>query len=230
VPARASDDVTALQRKLELALEDRRQQGETNKQLNDRLLALQKQFDELSNQSPAGSGQQPQGSDQFKQLWEDAKKTIKTLQTELSTVKTELETTKSSAERDKLTAKAIAQIAEANVVNAEQLHTLLASRIVEKDGTPMVLSGGIEQDLKTYIESLRMPGSGFTHHFLPSGQRGMGAGPSMPPASAATTVTNPYITGNLTQQIALETSNPSMAAALEAEANRLKQQQAVPAR
>ena len=46
------------------------------------------------------------------------------------------------------------------------------------EGKVVVLNGGVEQDLNTYLTSLKNPGSGWEHHFKPSSAAGMGAKPS----------------------------------------------------
>ena len=46
------------------------------------------------------------------------------------------------------------------------------------EGKVVILNGGVEQDLNTYLTSLKNPGSGWEHHFKPSTAAGMGAKPS----------------------------------------------------
>jgi hypothetical protein len=223
-PAKDSTDPAVLANKLALVMEDNRKKGETNAALNAKLLELQNQFALLTQQQQTAGTKQAEESGDYKTLWEQANKTAKTVSGELETVKKQLDTLQATAEQERIAAKAIAQIADAKVVNAEQLYTLLGSKIQkDSEGKPIVLHGGVEHDLKAYLETLRQPGSGFEHHFLASGQRGMGATGSVPPASESAAITNPYITSNLTQQIALETTNPSLAKTLEADAKRLKQ-------
>ena len=73
----------------------------------------------------------------------------------------------------------IAAISNLGAINAEQTLSLLQSNLQKNaDGKVVVLNGGVEQDLTTYLTSLKNPGSGWEHHFKPSSAAGMGAKPS----------------------------------------------------
>ena len=85
------------------------------------------------------------------------------------------------------------------------------------EGKVVVLNGGVEQDLNTYLSSLKNPGSGYEHHFKPSTAAGMGAKPS-PVGNVSGGSENPWKTGNLTQQLIMENENPDLAAVLKREA------------
>ena len=87
------------------------------------------------------------------------------------------------------------------------------------EGNVVVLNGGVEQDLNTYLSTLKNPGSGYEHHFKPSSAAGMGAKPS-PVSNVSGGVINPWKTGNLTQQIIMENENPDLAAVLKREAQK----------
>ncbi len=76
---------------------------------------------------------------------------------------------------------------------------------------------GVEQDLNTYLSSLKNPGSGWEHHFKASSSAGMGAKPS-PIANAGGGQPNPWKTGNVTQQMLISEQNPQLAAVLKQEA------------
>ena len=84
-------------------------------------------------------------------------------------------------------------------------------------GNVVVLNGGVEQDLNTYLSSLKNPGSGWEHHFKPSSAAGMGAKPT-PVASTGEGQVNPWKTGNITQQMIISNENPELAAVLKREA------------
>ena len=85
------------------------------------------------------------------------------------------------------------------------------------EGKVVVLSGGVEQDLTSYLTSLKNPGSGWEHHFKASSSAGMGAKPS-PVANAGGGQPNPWKTGNVTQQMLISEQNPQLAAVLKQEA------------
>ena len=57
----------------------------------------------------------------------------------------------------------------------------IVTRKVTKNanGEVVVLNGGVEQNLTSYLTSLKNPGSGWEHHFKPSSSAGMGAKPKV---------------------------------------------------
>jgi hypothetical protein len=89
------------------------------------------------------------------------------------------------------------------------------------DGSVKILNGGVEEDINVYLAKLKNPGSGFEHHFKPSAQAGMGAKPTTGTAGAAG-IANPWLEGsiNLTRQMALEATDPDLAAVLKREAGK----------
>ena len=87
------------------------------------------------------------------------------------------------------------------------------------EGSVVVLNGGVEQDLSTYLTNLNNPGSGWEHHFKASSAAGMGAKPT-PTSNVSPGMNNPWKEGsiNITRQMALESSEPELAAVLKREA------------
>ena len=130
----------------------------------------------------------------------------------------QLEEMKNSHELASTKTAALAAISNLGAINAEQTLSLLQGKLQKNsEGKVVVLNGGVEQDLNTYISSLKNPGSGWEHHFKPSSAAGMGAKPS-PVANAGTGQANPWKTGNLTQQMLLSEQDPQLAAVLKQEA------------
>jgi hypothetical protein len=161
------------------------------------------------------------GQGEFKQLWEDAKATNHTLQARITELEKELETERTSTQTERLRATAIARISDAGARKPEQLLQLLD--IIEHDGAPAVIRGGVEVPLDQHLATLKQPGSDWDHHFLPTAKKGMGT----PTASFGGVPApgeqqqNPYLPGpgnNLTMQMMLEATQPELAAALKAEA------------
>ena len=134
----------------------------------------------------------------------------------------QLDELRSSNEKAAMRTSALAAISQAGAINAEQMLQLLQNNLRKNDdGRVVILDGGVEQDVTTYLSNLKNPGSGFEHHFKPSSAAGMGAKPT-PNATIAPGMTNPYKEGsiNLTRQMALEASDPDLAAVLKREAGR----------
>jgi hypothetical protein len=174
--------------------------------------ALQK-LAEIEAQRLAGQGE-------FKPLWEDAKKSNHSLQAENAELKRQLELADTRVQAERLQLAAMAHISGAGARKPEQLLKLLD--VVDYDGQPAVIKGGVEVPLDQYLGQLKQPGSDWEHHFLPTAKKGMGTPTASPGgAPAPGEQQNPYAPGpgqNLTMQMMLEATQPELAAALKAEA------------
>ena len=155
---------------------------------------------------------------QWKTLWEEANKTNQEMQQENMSLKQSLEDLKTSNEVASTKTTALAAISNLGAINAEQTLSLLQNKLQRNaNGEVVVLNGGVEQNLTTYLTSLKNPGSGWEHHFKPSSAAGMGAKPS-PVANAGGGQPNPWKTGNITQQMLISEQDPQLAAVLKQEA------------
>jgi len=159
---------------------------------------------------------------QWKDLWEEANKTAQEKQQQIGELERQLQELRSSNETAAMQTSALSAISQAGAINAEQMLQLVQNGLKKsEDGSVKVLDGGVEQDLGVYLAKLKNPGSGFEHHFKPSTQAGMGAKPSTGTAGAAG-IANPWLEGsiNLTKQMALDASDPDLAAVLRREAGK----------
>ena len=158
---------------------------------------------------------------QWKDLWEEANKTAQEKDLQINTLNEELKNLKSSNETANIKTSALSAISNSGAVNAEQMLSLLQDKLKKNDsGDVVVLNGGVEQDLGTYIGNLKNPGSGWEHHFKPSSAAGMGAKPT-PTSNVSPGMLNPWKEGsiNLTRQMILESTEPDLAAVLKKEAS-----------
>ena len=159
---------------------------------------------------------------QWKDLWEEANKTAQGKDQQIADLQRQLEELRSSNETAAMKTSALSAISQAGAINAEQMLRLVQSDLKKSDdGSVKVLDGGVEQDINVYLAKLKNPGSGYEHHFKPSTQAGMGAKPTTGTAGAAG-VANPWLEGsmNLTKQMALEATDPDLAAVLKREAGK----------
>ena len=157
---------------------------------------------------------------QWKTLWEEANKTAQDKEQQIISLSQQLEDMKNSHEVASTKQTALAAISNQGVINAEQMLSLLQGKLQKNaEGKVVVLNGGVEQELTSYLMSLKNPGSGYEHHFKPSSAAGMGARPS-PVANAGGGPVNPWKTGNLTQQMLLLEQDPQLAAVLKQEAQK----------
>ncbi len=159
---------------------------------------------------------------QWKDLWEEANKTAQIKDQQIAELEQKLADLRTSNETAAMKNSALAEISQAGAINAEQRLQLVQSNLKKSEtGAVKVLDGGVEQDLGVYLAKLKNPGSGFEHHFKPSAQAGMGAKPTTGAAGTAG-VANPWLEGsiNLTRQMALEATDPDLAAVLKREAGK----------
>ena len=157
---------------------------------------------------------------QWKTLWEEANKTAQEKDQQISSLSQQLEDLKTSNEVASTKTTALAAISNLGAINAEQTLALLQGKLQKNaEGKVVVLNGGVEQDLGSYLSSLKNPGSGWEHHFKPSSAAGMGAKPS-PVGNTGGGQVNPWKTGNLTQEMILSEQDPQLAAVLKQEAQK----------
>jgi|TARA_B100000035_G_scaffold105575_1_gene89544 multidrug efflux pump subunit AcrA (membrane-fusion protein) len=183
---------------------------------------IKQQLDELHTKQKQENRQKLQDQGQWKELWEEANKTAQSKDQQITDLQRQLDELRNSNETAAMQTSALSAISQAGAINAEQMLRLVQSDLKKSDdGSVKVLDGGVEQDINVYLAKLKNPGSGFEHHFKPSAQAGMGAKPTTGTAGAAG-VANPWLEGsmNLTKQMALETTDPDLAAVLKREAGR----------
>ena len=189
------------------------EEGEKFKGIKTKLDDVYKKADDKRKQDLEDQGQ-------WKDLWEEANKTAQEKDLQINTLNEELKNLKSSNETANIKTSALSAISNSGAVNAEQMLSLLQNKLKRNDsGDVVVLNGGVEQDLGTYIGNLKNPGSGWEHHFKPSSAAGMGAKPT-PTSNVSPGMTNPWKEGsiNMTQQMVLESNEPELAAVLKKEA------------
>jgi len=214
-----SEDLSALRTKLDLVQQDNLAKGEANRKLNERLGELERRLKDSEVQLKSNKQQKLADSGEFKKLWEEANADNARLQQRIAELEVALQAKDSEAAHERLRATALQQISHASALAPEQLLGLLQPQLRNSDGVPVVIVNGIEQPLAAYLANLKNPGSGWDHHFAPSGARGMGSAPTsnVPPGMA-----NPYRkdTYNFTDILRLEKDNPELAKLLKAEATR----------
>ena len=177
-------------------------------------------LDEVYKQKEEKRTKELEDQGQYKTLWEEANKTAQDKDAQINSLSQQLQDMKTSKEVESTRTKALAAISNLGAINAEQTLSLLQNNLQRNaEGKVVVLNGGVEQDLNTYLSSLKNPGSGWEHHFKPSSAAGMGAKPS-PIANASGGQVNPWKTGNLTQQMLISEQDPQLAAVLKQEAQK----------
>ena len=175
-------------------------------------------LDDVYKQKDQQRKQELEDQGQWKTLWEEANKTAQEKEQQIVNLSQQLEDLKTSNEVASTKTTALAAISNLGAINAEQTLSLLQGKLQKNaNGEVVVLNGGVEQNLTSYLTSLKNPGSGWEHHFKPSSAAGMGAKPS-PVANASGGQANPWKTGNITQQMLISEQDPQLAAVLKQEA------------
>ena len=211
----ANVDVSAYEQQIQ-ALQQRATEAEEKFQgIKGKLDDVYKKQDEQRRKTLEDQGQ-------WKDLWEEANKTAQTKDQQIADLERQLADLRASNETAAMKTSALSAISQAGAINAGQMLQLVQSNLKKaEDGSVKVLNGGVEEDLNVYLAKLKNPGSGYEHHFKPSAQAGMGAKPTTGTAGAAG-IANPWLEGsiNLTRQMALEATDPDLAAVLKREAGK----------
>ena len=177
-------------------------------------------LDDVYKQKDQQRKQELEDQGQWKTLWEEENKTAQDKDAQINNLSQQLQDMKTSNEVASTKTTALAAISNLGAINAEQTLALLQGKLQKNaNGEVVVLNGGVEQNLTSYLTSLKNPGSGWEHHFKPSSAAGMGAKPS-PVGNVSGGTDNPWSTGNLTQQLIMENENPDLAAVLKREAQK----------
>ena len=187
-------------------------------ELQEKFKGIKGKLDDVYKQKEEKRTKDLEEQGQWKTLWEEANKTAQEKEQQIVSLSQQLEDLKTSNELASTKTTALAAISNIGAINAEQTLSLLQGKLQKNaNGEVVVLNGGVEQNLNTYLTSLKNPGSGWEHHFKPSSAAGMGAKPS-PVANAGGGQPNPWKTGNITQQMLLSEQDPQLAAVLKQEA------------
>jgi hypothetical protein len=214
-PSTANIDASAYEQKIQ-TLQQRASEAEEKFQgIKGKLDDVYKKQDDQRRKTLEDQGQ-------WKDLWEEANKTAQGKDQQIADLQRQLDELRSSNETAAMQTSALSAISQSGAINAEQMLRLVQTNLKKSDdGSVKVLDGGVEQDINVYLAKLKNPGSGYEHHFKPSAQAGMGAKPTTGTAGAAG-IANPWLEGsmNLTKQMALEATDPDLAAVLKREAGK----------
>ena len=194
----------------------KREADEYKKRLDD----LTSEMNQLKEAQQSAVRQNLEDQGAFRELYDQEKSRSKTLEqrllNETAELKQQLESVTQREKAERLKASAMSSISGANAVNPQQLYLLLQSQLRTNDeDQPVVLNSGVEQPLGEYLANLKAAPD-WQHHFSASGSRGTGSTGAT--TSVAPGRSNPYRTGNLTEAMKLEVSNPDLAKQLKAEA------------
>ena len=196
----------------------KRQNAESNTKWTEKFNDVKSKLDGVYEKEEQKRKQILEDQGQWKTLWEEANKTAQEKDQQIVNLSQQLEDLKNSNELASTKTTALSAISNLGAINAEQTLSLLQNKLQKNaEGKVVILNGGVEQDLDSYLTSLKNPGSGWEHHFKPSTAAGMGAKPT-PTSNVGGGQVNPWKTGNITQQMLISEQNPQLAAVLKQEA------------
>jgi hypothetical protein len=158
-------------------LEAKNLELKTEKQkVNDQLKDMQRQMADLQSQHQKAGQDRLVKNQEFETLWKDASSTNSSLQEEIAQLKQQLQDKDVAFQQQQIKSAALNAIAKSGVVNPEQAFSLMKDSLrLDENGNPVCLSGGVQVELDSHLNSLKQPGSGWEHHFSGSNARGMGA-------------------------------------------------------
>lgn len=209
-PAEDKTDAMRVQLLEAKNLELKSEKQAVKKQLED----MQRQMADLQTNQQQAKQTQLAEAGEFKTLWSEASATNTSLQDEIAQLKQQLQDKDVAFQQQQIKSVALNAIAQSGVVNPEQAFSLMKESLrLDENGNAVCLSGGVQVELNSHLNSLKQPGSGWEHHFSGSGARGMSAAGSSTSASGGKS----WGSMSLMERIQTEEENPALAAQLKAQ-------------
>ena len=176
---------------------------------------LQQRLKELEDADRARKQKELEDQGKLNELLEQARKNNEELQKQLEEKEQAISAVEQQRTKDRLRTDFMSGIA-ADVFKPEHLWPLFQAATADRDGKTVVTYKGAELSPSELPAKLRLDPD-YAHHFRPGKKGGMGA-PTGAPGGGGDPVTNPYLTSNVTAQIAMQLENPEEAAKLQREA------------
>ena len=176
---------------------------------------LQKQLDTLQAERAQAKQAKLQESGQYADLWKEANEANSQLKSQIAEMQAALEAKDQQFTKSQIKSAALNHFAQAGVINPDHMYSLVGDKLRLEDGQLVAVDGGVQQSLTDYTEKLKMPDSGADYMFRGNGAVGMGSVGSSGPGAG---MNNPYISGNFTEIVKLETDNPELAKRMKAQA------------
>jgi alanyl-tRNA synthetase len=176
---------------------------------------LQQQLKELQDAEAARKTKELEEQQRYQELLEETRKNNEELQKQLQEKDQAINAVNEQRVKDRLRSDFMAAVA-ADVFNPEHAWALFHAAAQDRDGKTIVVYKGAEIAPAELPAKMRSDAN-LSYLCRPVKKGGMGAS-STPPGGGGEPVTNPYLAGNVTAQIALQIENPDEAARLRAEA------------
>jgi hypothetical protein len=180
---------------------------------------LQARIDELERAESDRKRKELEEQGQLQELLNEAREQIATLQKQLQDKDTEITEITTKRQRDKAQADFFAAVS-AEAQAPKQLWTHFKETAQLRNDTLVVTFKGAEVPASKLMGILRQDPE-WAYNVKPaggSGGMGLKSTPGAAAAGSASTGSNPWLTGNITERIALALDNPELADKLKAEA------------
>jgi len=177
---------------------------------------MQKQIRDLENLQSKQKQSKLEKQGEFESLWKEAQGTVAQRDQRISELENQLDSERSATQQQSIKAKAVNAFSQAGVTQPEHMYALHQDRLRMNGNDLVVLNGGVQEPLNSFVDGLKSPDSQFAYMFASSGAKGMGAVGSTP--SSIGGQENPYITRNFSAAVKLEAENPELAARFKAQA------------
>jgi len=176
---------------------------------------LQKQLNDLQAERAQAKQAKLQESGQYADLWKEANEANSQLKSQIAEMQAALEAKDQQFSQAQIKSTALNHFAQAGVINPEHMYSLVREKLRLEDGQLVAVDGGVQQSLNDYTEKMKLPDSGADYMFRGNGSVGMGSVGSSGPGTG---MNNPYISGNFTEIVKMETENPELAKRMKAQA------------
>ena len=176
---------------------------------------LQKQLNDLQAERAQAKQAKLQESGQYADLWKEANEANSQLKSQIAEMQAALEAKDQQFTQSQIKSAALNHFAQAGVINPDHMYSLVREKLRMEEGQLVAVDGGVQQSLTDYTEKLKLPDSGADYMFRGNGSVGMGSVGSTGPGTG---MSNPYISGNFTEIVKLESENPELAKRLKAQA------------
>ena len=176
---------------------------------------LQKQLNDLQAERAQAKQAKLQESGQYADLWKEANEANSQLKSQIAEMQAALDAKDQQFTQSQIKSAALNHFAQAGVINPDHMYSLVREKLRLEDGQLVAVDGGVQQSLNDYTEKLKLPDSGADYMFRGNGSVGMGSVGSTGPGTG---MSNPYISGNFTEIVKLESENPELAKRLKAQA------------
>ena len=185
------------------------------RKVKDKFEDLQKQLSALQTERAEQKQQKLQEQGQYQDLWKEANDANAGLKSQIAEMQAALEAKDQQFTQQQIKSTALNHFAQAGVINPDHMYSLVREKLRLEDGNLVAVDGGVQSSINEYVERLKQPESGADYMFRGNGAVGMGSSGS---AAMSGGMSNPYISGNFTEIVKLETEQPDLAKRLKAQA------------